>query len=152
MPLYRLSYFSIANPKNEDVLGMARLVADQACLENPPLDISGFLIFADNYFLQILEGRRRVLSDLMGRIFADRRHVAVQIASALPISERLFTRMGAAIIESGTERALLLRFSGGEHFNPAEMFPDGHLRLASVLAARTDSGHDPDGAPPPIAR
>jgi hypothetical protein len=130
MPLYRLSYFSIVNPKQGDEWEVVRTVTEQARLENPARDIGGFLLYADNYFLQILEGRRRVVSDLMGRIYADLRHVAVQITSAEPVLERAFDGMTTVIVECPARRAILRRFMGGDVFNPAEMAPAAYLGLA----------------------
>jgi hypothetical protein len=146
VPLYRFAYFSIIDPKLEDDLGSARVIARQAILENPPNDIGGHLVYADHYFLQIIEGRRRVLSDLMGRIYADRRHVAVQLSLAAPVIKRAYVGMGATVVESADEQAIIRRFMGGSRFNPAELSVEALLALAQSFARHGAARGAPSGA------
>lgn len=62
-----------ANPAMlEDILGASRR-------NNPPLGVTGMLLYLDGGFLQVLEGREETLSALLNKIAADKRHWNTQI-------------------------------------------------------------------------
>jgi hypothetical protein len=52
--------------------------------------ITGLLIFDDGYFLQILEGPRENIEELIGRITTDPRHTDLRVISSQSIREREF--------------------------------------------------------------
>ena len=57
----------ITEPDLVDILKTSRA-------NNPPLNITGILIFGDNTFVQVLEGPPEVVSDLYEKIVRDPRH------------------------------------------------------------------------------
>jgi hypothetical protein len=56
----------------EDILAASRR-------NNPPLGITGMLLYVDGGFLQVLEGREETLSALLNKIAADKRHWNTQV-------------------------------------------------------------------------
>jgi hypothetical protein len=73
--MLRMIYASIALRKTKDV-DIERIVSFSAMF-NVDNDITGVLAFDGMRIVQILEGPDDVVSDLFGRIAADRRHEGV---------------------------------------------------------------------------
>ncbi|MGP3699271.1 BLUF domain-containing protein [Rhodobacter sp. NSM] len=57
---------------------------------NARMQVTGVLFFADNHFLQWLEGPAAAVSEIMGHILRDARHSAIEILAEEAISERRF--------------------------------------------------------------
>ena len=66
-----------------DIVALSRI-------NNPPVQITGVLLFTGRYFVQILEGRTQPLDRLIEAICQDTRHFDVRIKSRLPITTRNF--------------------------------------------------------------
>ncbi len=65
-------------------------ISDQACIANKDLEVTGYLYFENDYFVQYLEGEKSVVESLMGRIKDDPRHEVVNIFSKEEIEDRKF--------------------------------------------------------------
>lgn len=64
---------------------------------NPPLGVTGMLLFENGVFLQVLEGPRAAVSQTLFKISKDPRHKDVVVDECTPITERQFSsfNMGA---------------------------------------------------------
>ena len=92
--MYELIYCSNAhsNLKNEDIsdiLGKAR----DFNLKN---EITGCLLLHNNEFIQILEGDRKILKDLIEKIKKDVRHSHVMVLAENEIEKRVFEQWSMA--------------------------------------------------------
>ena len=64
---------------------------------NPPLDITGILLYSDTKFIQLVEGEYKVINDLYNKIKTDSRHDQSRLISIGPIQQKAFPswHMGA---------------------------------------------------------
>ena len=65
-------------------------IVDASACNNPALDITGFLLFDENQFLQLLEGPAEKIDVLMERIRKDSRHHSVDVVERRDAVERWF--------------------------------------------------------------
>ena len=65
-------------------------ILDKARRRNEQDGVTGFLLYADESFLQILEGEEAVLSATYARIESDTRHQGMRLLQRSPISRRRF--------------------------------------------------------------
>lgn len=87
-------------------------ILEQSRRNNPPRGITGLLCFVDDVFVQVLEGGRDPVCDLLATIMRDDRHAGVRILSYEEIGERRFGHwnMGQVNIAK-VNTALLLKYS-----------------------------------------
>ena len=57
---------------------------------NPPLDITGVLLYSDTKFIQLVEGESKVIMSLYDKIKTDDRHSNTMMISYNPIKEKSF--------------------------------------------------------------
>ncbi|MBL6445340.1 BLUF domain-containing protein [Fulvivirga sp. 29W222] len=57
---------------------------------NPPLQITGVLLYSDTKFIQMVEGESKVITSLYDKIKLDVRHSNVRMISYGPIKEKSF--------------------------------------------------------------
>jgi hypothetical protein len=64
---------------------------------NPPLNITGVLLYSDQKFIQLVEGEYKVINDLYDKIKTDPRHDQTRLISMGPIQAKAFPswHMGA---------------------------------------------------------
>jgi len=65
-------------------------ILEKARSRNEQDGVTGFLLYADESFLQILEGEEAVLTATFGRIEKDTRHTGVRLLQRSPITKRRF--------------------------------------------------------------
>lgn len=70
--------------------GSLQAILEKARMRNALDDVTGFLLYADESFLQILEGEEAVLSATFGRIEKDARHQGLRLLQRSPITTRRF--------------------------------------------------------------
>lgn len=72
---------------------------------NPPLNITGVLLYSDTKFIQLVEGEAKVIMDLYDKIKKDARHSNPMMISYNPIKEKSFPswHMGSKDISSGVQ-------------------------------------------------
>ena len=70
--------------------GSLQAILEKARTRNEQDGVTGFLLYADESFLQILEGEEAVLSETFTRIGKDPRHQGVRLLQRSPISKRRF--------------------------------------------------------------
>jgi hypothetical protein len=76
---------------------------------NASCGISGMLLYINGSFFQVLEGERRVVDDVYGRILGDRRHSRVAMIIREPIADRSFNEwsMGFSTVDMVSAGALV---------------------------------------------
>lgn len=57
---------------------------------NPPLNITGILLYSDKKFIQLVEGESKVIMELYDKIKKDDRHTNPMMISLSPIKEKSF--------------------------------------------------------------
>jgi hypothetical protein len=109
---YRLVYSSEATPG----LAPAELegMLAESRIRNAKHGITGVLVFVDGAFLQVLEGEKNDVLDLMSRIDRDPRHRAVKVFYEQEVEERAFESWSMAYLSpSAAEVAKWAELEGG---------------------------------------
>ena len=88
MPVHQLIYVSLAQKKmlKSDLY----IILRKARKNNEHSDVTGLLIYSDEYFIQVLEGKKEVVKNLFKKISEDTRHSDIQILEERETSERAF--------------------------------------------------------------
>ena len=94
---YHLTYRSIAIP--EITVEQIEGILKTARSFNSKNDVSGCLIFSKGYFIQLLEGSKDNIKELMDSIDADKRHTNVDILSEGETEERIFKTWDMAYLK-----------------------------------------------------
>lgn len=94
--LERLIYLSTAT-QDIPLADVNRIVA-RSQVRNRQLDVTGMLLFNRPEFVQVLEGRREALDDVIARIAADPRHRAVRIIDRSAVTTRHFERWSMELL------------------------------------------------------
>lgn len=98
---FRLIYSSEASPDlvTADLEGMLA----ESRIRNRAHGITGVLVFVDGAFLQILEGEKNDVMDLMERIERDPRHRGVKVFHEEETDERAFASWSMAYLSPSAE-------------------------------------------------
>ena len=88
MPLSRLLYFSRAQIDMSDMTEVSAIVR-HAARKNSARSITGVLATSDDAFIQLLEGCRTALSELLGQLYRDPRHKDICVVDFRAIDERV---------------------------------------------------------------
>lgn len=99
---------------------------------NPPLDVTGALVFTGTHFAQVIEGSPEAIDRLMNKISADHRHDRVDIVRRGEIDARSFSDWAMAYSGPSSYvadhlRPLLRTGEGGTYE------PDAADRLIAVM-------------------
>jgi len=132
--LVRCLYASrAATPFDETMLDG---ILTQSRKNNPLRGITGMLCFANDIFVQVLEGGRADVAALFGAIIRDARNTDVQMLSYEEISERRFGNwtMGQVNL-ANINPALLLKFSERAELNPFTCTAAATMALLQEIAA-----------------
>lgn len=88
--MHQIIYTSTARPGllQEDVFR----IVEQSARNNPSAEITGFLLFRKDKFLQLVEGPLMALETLLARLGLDDRHSNIEVLSRMPIAQRSFPR------------------------------------------------------------
>lgn len=133
MYLTRLVYASKISDdfNNDDIHKIIR----KAKNNNSELNITGYLCFNHNYFLQCLEGGRTSVNQIYHKIVKDPRHEDLTIIDYSEINQRIFHDWAMGLyIDSMDNRSLNLQFSKSDSFNPFELSGEGAILLLKHLA------------------
>ncbi|MTI39419.1 BLUF domain-containing protein [Fulvivirga lutimaris] len=70
---------------------------------NPPLNITGILLYSDKKFIQLVEGESKVIMELYDKIKKDDRHTNPMMISLSPVKEKSFPswHMGSKKLPAG---------------------------------------------------
>lgn len=104
-------------------------------------DITGALIVGDRFFLQVLEGDRRLVSECMGRVMRDVRHKDVELIAVNLVPHRLFADWSLHRIDAAAiGKTLLKPFLTNGTLQPKQMGQhaiEGLCRMLSSAASET---------------
>lgn len=119
MYLTRLIYYSRCDASEgidvESILQSARE-------HNARNQITGALWFDGTYFIQVLEGGRKAISDTYHRIARDPRHFDIELVSCELIDRRVFNDWKMAYVsDTQPNRDLIRKYSGTDQLKPREM-------------------------------
>lgn len=91
MPLSRLVYVSkVAEPVRDAFDTAIDAILASARRNNAEKNISGVLFTDGEHFVQVLEGRRGVLSETLGRLYRDPRHTDLTVVQFSRVDARHF--------------------------------------------------------------
>jgi hypothetical protein len=122
---YRIMYSSeaaagLAAPELEGMLVESRI-------RNRAHGISGVLVFVDGAFLQILEGEKDDVLELMARIERDPRHHDIKVFSEGDVDERAFSSWSMAYLSpSAADVAKWAELEGATTIGDVLASVDGH--------------------------
>lgn len=111
-------------------------ILEKSRKNNTPRGITGLLCYSNGIFVQVLEGGREPVSNLVGTIFTDSRHKAIQLLLVEEIAERHFGSwtMGKVNIDA-VNAAALLKYSETAALEPFTNPARATLALLIELAA-----------------
>ena len=88
----------------------------------------------ESFFLQILEGQRKLVCETYHSISKDPRHEDVQLISFSGESKRLFSEWSMAYCgDTKKNRKEILTHNINDEFNPTQMSPESILNLILAL-------------------
>ena len=123
--LFHLTYRSIAIP--EITIEQIGEILKTARNFNSKNDISGCLVFSKGYFIQLLEGSKDTIEELMDSIERDKRHTNIDILSQGEMKKRIFETWDMAYLK------------------PSEkMQSDKAVEIKKTLLELTDTTVEPD--------
>ncbi len=96
--LLRLLYISDAAEGLDD--DAVNAILQSAEKHNPPLGITGILVFGGGVFAQVLEGPERGVLEKYVEVMADRRHCNCRIVYISTAVERLFEGVSMAALQA----------------------------------------------------
>ncbi len=132
--LVRLLYVSRAaesiNP------AMIDNIIAQSKKNNPTAGITGILCYSGSMFMQVLEGGRKAVNEVYGRIVRDARHSDVQVLHYEEITERCFAgwTMGKANLDK-INPSVVLKYSETEEIDPYKVSGKVSMALLQELMA-----------------
>ena len=94
-------------------------ILEQSRRNNSRAGITGVLFFANNVFVQAIEGGRPAVSALLGKILRDDRHQNIEVLSFEEIPERRFPNWAMGQVNASTVNpGLILKYSDASELNP----------------------------------
>lgn len=132
--LTRLLYASRAPQEVDNSL--VETILEQSRRYNPAAGVTGILCYSGNIFVQVLEGNRRIVSQLYNRIITDPRHTDVEILLFEDIAERRFSNWTMGHVNlSKLNPSVLLKYSEKPTFDPFSMGGKFTMALLEDLIA-----------------
>lgn len=115
-------------------------ILNSARRNNKKNHITGLLVFDNQYFLQVLEGERQQVSELVTKISTDQRHQKFCFISVSTICLREFSHWSMAYVSKNKlKRDLLIKYSVTDEFAPYNLTADSALMLLKELAKEQDN-------------
>jgi hypothetical protein len=108
---------------------------------NPNSGITGVLCFSEQYYLQVLEGGRKAVSELYNHIIKDPRHSEVTTLHYEEVTERLYGSwtMGKVNLER-LNPALVLKYSEKPVLDPYTVSGKVSMALLAELVSTASIG------------
>ena len=117
MPFSRLIYASLRGSRSpRDMIE----ILEQSEARNAVDAITGALVMTPDYYLQLLEGERRVLNACYDRICRDPRHSHVGLILFELLDQRLFPDWSMSAVDLSESDAIAL-YSEGKEFRPEDL-------------------------------
>ena len=110
MEVKRLVYVSRRAPELglEDAIELITTAAER----NAVSGITGFILMAPKFFLQVLEGDAEHVTETFGRIQKDPRHSDLEVLEEAVVEQRSFAQWSMGFASGGAERTALLQEAG----------------------------------------
>ena len=110
MTLRQLTYMS----RRADGLSLEETIGLilHAAGKNADVGITGFILFAEHFFVQVLEGDEAEVAATFARIQADPRHTELNVLSDASVEERSFPDWSMGFANGSEERQALLEAAG----------------------------------------
>ena len=132
MPLSRLIYASLRESRSpRDMIE----IVEQSEARNAVEAITGALVLTPDYYLQLLEGERKVVDACYQRICRDPRHSHVGLILFELLDERWFPDWSMSAMDLSEDDAIA-PYSEGEEFRPGDLPKAVVERLFRDVAAR----------------
>lgn len=136
MYLIRLIYCSELN--NVDTEGLTAIL-EASRRNNAKHGITGTLLFNGQFFLQCLEGGRKIVNTVYHRIVHDERHKNPTLLDYAEISQRDFSDWSMAYVPWTKDvRAVVRTYATTEDFDPYRMSGASALGLLRALRQRIE--------------
>ncbi|HTY93660.1 MAG TPA: BLUF domain-containing protein [Steroidobacteraceae bacterium] len=111
-------------------------ILEQSARNNPRLGVTGVLCYAEEVFVQVLEGGRDEVCELFNAIVRDERHLQVRLLVYQEIGERRYGNWTMGQVNAGDiSPALLLKYSEKAELNPFNASGPATLALLDELMA-----------------
>lgn len=135
--ILRLTYVSRYNTDNANI-EVARIL-EQAQRNNERNGITGALVINDNYFLQVIEGARPVINNLLKKLIEDKRHFSLQIIKCCEIEERRWNKWSMKYLTANDQnKEYVLKYSASNEFNPYLMSTSQITMFIDELSKRQE--------------
>lgn len=135
--ILRLTYVSRYNTDNANI-EVARIL-EQAQRNNERNGITGALVINDNYFLQVIEGARPVINNLLKKLIEDKRHCSLQIIECCEIEERRWNKWSMKYLTANDQnKEYVLKYSTSNEFNPYLMSTSQITMFIDELSKRQE--------------
>ncbi|WP_406854565.1 BLUF domain-containing protein [Alsobacter sp. KACC 23698] len=136
MPLSRLIYYSHRRIPPREGFQAIKQILDVSIRNNRRSAVTGYMVFDDRIFAQVLEGEPEAVQSTYARIGQDRRHGDLVLLDSSRQSVRAFPdwAMGATLWLD--EMTSLLSRRGLTGLDPERLGAGGVLELALALHAR----------------
>lgn len=120
MYLVRMVYVStIVDRLNNGALAQIQKVAKA---NNDKHDLSGLLVFSSKHYLQVIEGGRKAVNQLLRNLHHDERHTDLLVLGMEQISQRSFQRWSMQFVPAtSATREIFLRNGVTQEYAPYEM-------------------------------
>lgn len=132
MFLVRIIYVSKRNKSNS--LDDLNQILQVAQANNQRHELTGLLAFNHQYFLQVLEGGRAEVSQLLGNLYADPRHSDLTVLEFDHIDRRVFGEWSMQFVPAtAISKEMLLRYGATSRFEPHKFSKSSALDLLTEL-------------------
>ena len=135
MHLVRLVYVSTSiNEVDSDTL---QSILSTAQTNNDAHDLTGLLVFDDKYFVQLIEGGRSAVSQLLGNLYRDTRHKDLVVLGFDVVHQRQFPNWSMQFVPAAdVTKNVLLRHGVTSKFEPYSLTPQSAVAFMVEMLAR----------------
>jgi len=135
MHLVRMIY--VSKPVEEVDSDVLESILGTAQINNTEHDLTGLLVFDDQHYLQVIEGGRMKVSQLLGNLYKDPRHTDLLVLDFDYISQRQFPDWSMQFVPVvDVTRDVLLRHGVSSKFDPYNFSKDNALAFMMEMLAR----------------
>jgi hypothetical protein len=138
MYLVRMIY--VSKPSHSPTKEEVTQILQAAQANNSKHDLTGLMVFNHEYFLQVVEGGRTAVSQLLGHLYKDSRHQDLTMIEFDQIDRRSFGDWSMQFVPAASiTKEIVLHNSPTSKFEPEKLTKSGVLELLLALreAART---------------
>jgi len=127
----------VSTPVEEVDSDVLESILGTAHINNTEHDLTGMLVFDEQHYLQVIEGRRAEVSQLLGNLYKDSRHKDLLVLGFDCISQRQFPDWSMQFVPvADVTRHVLLRHGVSSKFEPYNFCKDSALAFMVELLAR----------------